>query len=272
MNNEEIKSNLSKLFDCKTDFTVTQTGKKSSTVNGFYKPATCEIFLHNKNFTSTNKLMYTAVHEFTHHVLTTEKGIKTTKCHSGIFWSTFYDFLDKAIQLGFYSRERSRQTKGLIENAKQLQKTIIEAQKSLGAVIRQINEACILNGERFEDVVEHDLQITRNKAKEYVRLEKTDCTNSEMAKAVTAKDVMIQQAAQEAANEGKTVEQVKAIAKQKPNVDDDLGKKAKVTDNGLESPEKLLREKERLKRTIEQLNDRLVQVEETLNSMTGNGK
>ncbi|MCQ2595120.1 MAG: hypothetical protein MJ196_07650 [Treponemataceae bacterium] len=272
MNNEEIKTNLAKLFECKTDFTVTQTGKKSSKVNGFYKPATCEIFLHNKNFTSTNELMYTAVHEFTHHVLTTEKGVKTTKCHSGIFWAIFYDFLDKAIELGFYTRNRSDETKALIDSALQLQKTIIETQKQLGEIIAKLYDSCKTNGERIEDVIEHDLQITRNKAKEYIRLEKTDCTNSEMAKAVTAKDVMIQQAAQKAADEGKTVEQVKAIAKQKPNVDDDLGKKAKVTDNGLESPEKLLREKERLKRTIEQLNNRLVLVEEVLNSMTGNGK
>lgn len=54
--NEEIKSNLKKLFDC-------------------------------------NELMYTAVHEFTHHYLTTEKGDKGGR-HNGLFWATFYDLLE----------------------------------------------------------------------------------------------------------------------------------------------------------------------------------
>ena len=97
MTNEKIKNKLTKLYDCKEDFTVTMSGKASNRVNGLYKPATHEIILHNKNFKNDNQLIYTAVHEFTHHVLTTEKGVKTTKAHSGAFWATFYDFLDKAI-------------------------------------------------------------------------------------------------------------------------------------------------------------------------------
>lgn len=50
MTNENILENLKKLYQCKTEFTVTQTGKQSKKVNGFYKPLTHEIFLHNKNF------------------------------------------------------------------------------------------------------------------------------------------------------------------------------------------------------------------------------
>ena len=224
MTNDEIKGKLLKLFDCKTDFSVTQTGKKSSKVNGFYKPATCEIFLHNKNFTTENELMYTAIHELTHHVLTTEKGVKTSRCHSGIFWATFYDFLDKAIELGFYTRNRSDETKALIDSALQLQKTIIETQKQLGEIIAKLYDSCETNGERIEDVIEHDLQITRGKAKELVKMRNSKSN---------------------------------AVAKQK----------AKAVDDDLESPEQLRREKKRLESTIERLNDRLVQVEETLLSM-----
>ena len=259
MTNEKIKGNLKKLFDCKTDFTVVQTGKKSNKVNGFYKPGVCEIFLYNKNFSTSNELMYTAIHELTHHVLTTEKGVKTSKCHSGAFWATFYDFLDKAIELGFYSRNRSEETKALIDSAKELQKEIIEAQKKLGTIIQNLYKACAENGDRIEDVVEHDLQITRGKAKEYVRMANTNGeANDEMAKVInSAKDMMIQQVAQKAADDGKTVEQVKAVVKQK----------YKVVDDDLESQEQLRREKKRLETTIERLNDRLVQVEETLLSM-----
>ena len=212
MTNDEIKSNLEKLFDCKTDFLVKKTGKKSSKVNGFYKPETREILLHNKNFTTENELMYTAIHELTHHVLTTEKGVKTSRCHSGIFWATFYDFLDKAIELGFYTRNRSDETKALIDSALQLQKKIIETQKQLGEIIAKLYDSCKTNGERVEDVIEHDLQITRGKAKELVKMRNSK-SNDEMAKVInSAKDTMIQQAAQKAADDGKTVEQVKAIA------------------------------------------------------------
>lgn len=101
------------------------------------------------------------------------------------------------------------------------------------------------------------MQITMGKAKELVKMRNSK-SNDEMAKVInSAKDIMIQQAAQKAADDGKTVEQVKAIAKQK----------AKAADDDLESLEQLRREKKRLESTIERLNDRLVQVEETLLSM-----
>ena len=259
MNNEEIKAALARLYYCKIDFIVIQSGKKSSKVNGLYKPATREIILHNKNFTTDNQLMYTAIHELTHHILTTEKGVKTSKSHSGIFWATFYDLIDKAIELKLYTRERSEQTAALIAEAVAIQKQIVEAQKKLGQIILKLHESCAKNGERVEDVVEHDLQMSRNKAKELMRNNMSDSEdNEEIAKAVnSAKDPMVRHAAQAAADSGKTVEQVKAIAKQK----------AKATDDDLENPEQLRREERRLERKIEQLSDRLVQVRETLISM-----
>lgn len=256
MTNEEIKNKLTKLYDCKEDFTVTMSGKASSRVNGLYKPLTHEIILHNKNFKNDNQLMYTAVHEFTHHVLTTEKGVKTTKAHSGVFWVTFYDFLDKAIKEGFYTRNRNSKTQELITQAKDIQKALVELQKQLGTVLNKLHEVCEEEGERIEDVIESDLQMSRNKAKELQRMAVSDSEFSdEMTKTISsAKDVML---AKKAAEDGKTVEQVKAIAKKTKPVDDDL-----------ESPEQLRREKKRLETTIERLNDRLVQVEETLASMS----
>ena len=69
MTNEEIKKILLSLEQTDTDFSVTQTGKASKKVNGLYAPATFEIFLHNKNFTTENELIYTAIHEYTHHLI-----------------------------------------------------------------------------------------------------------------------------------------------------------------------------------------------------------
>lgn len=253
MLNEEIKTNLTKLFDCKEDFSVIQTGKKSNKVNGLYKPLSHEIILNNKNFGTENELMYTAVHEFTHHYLGTEKGDKGGR-HNSLFWSTFYDFLEKAIELGFYERTRSEETQELIEDAKQIQELIINAQKALGKVLENLYDSCKRNNERIEDIVEHDLQLSRQKAKEYQKMRNTECNSDEMAKIInSAKNPVVKDMAQKAADGGKTVEQVKQIAK------------AKTVDNGIE---RLRREKKRLETTIRHLNDRLVQVQIALGEDT----
>jgi hypothetical protein len=257
LTNETIKESLLKLYPCKEDFTVVMSGKMSKKVNGLYVPETHEILLHNKNFTTDNALMYTAIHEFTHHVLLTEKGVKTTKCHSGIFWSLFYDFIDVAIKSGIYTRERSEATQQLIEEAKQLQKELLEVQKNLGNLLQKINKSCEENGERQEDVFESDLQLSRKKAKELMSMSASNTYFSDEVTmtVLTAKDVI---EAKKAAAAGKTVEQVKAIAKRATAPDDDL-----------ESPESLAREKKRLECTITKLQDRLVQVEEALVSIQG---
>nr|WP_180485624.1 hypothetical protein [Treponema socranskii] len=203
--------------------------------------------------------MYTAIHELTHHILTTEKGVQTVKAHSGIFGATFYDLIDKAIELKLYVRERREETATLIKEAIEIQKKIIEAQKQLGLIIAKLYDSCQHNGERIEDIIEHDLQMTRNKAKEYMANKMSGSNdNDEIAKGVKfAKDPAIKQAAQQAADEGKTVAQVKAIAKQK----------AKATDDDLESPEQLKHEAKRLKKTIAHLYERLIQIQEKLKSI-----
>ena len=256
MTDEQIKFDLKKLFDCKTDFTVVQTGKKSSRINGYYTPATHEIFLNNRNFSTTNELMYTAIHELTHHILTTEKGIKSPKSHSGIFWASFYDLLDKAIELGLYERRRSEETKKLINRAKEIEQELIEAEKWLGRIIRQIFESCETHHERNEDVLEHDLQMTRARARTLLDKTLSDNRNSaDIAQSISkAANAEQKEAALQAAAEGKTPAQVKAIAQQKPLISDD----------DLQTQQSLKKEKQRLERTIEHLNIRLKYIEEQL--------
>lgn len=265
MTNERIKEELKKLYECKTDFSVTQTGKTSKKVNGLYKPLTHEIILHNKNFKTDNALMFTAIHELTHHIQN-ENGVKAGRAHNNAFWNTFYNLLDKAEKNGIYSRERSE---GVSEKAKELseiQKQIIELQKKQGKLLSELFTECEEQGDRYEDVLEHDLQISRNKAKELQKMAAlTSDVSDEMSKAInSAKDLLMKNAAMQAADSGATVEQVKAIAK-------DTKKPTKPADDGLDSPSSLIREKKRIERTIEQLNDRLVNIEEQLLSMGADG-
>ena len=261
MTNEQFVEKLKKLYDCKTEFTVTQTGKINTKENGSYNPKTHEILLHNRNFTTTNELMYTAIHELTHHILTTEKGIKTPKCHSGIFWASFYNLLDKAIELSMYERTRSEETQKLIAQAKAIEQEIIEAEKRLGRIIRQIFESCETHHERNEDVLEHDLQMTRARALSLVNKSLSDNNNSaDIAQSIArASNAEQKIAAQQAAIEGKTPAQVKAIAQQKPQMSDD----------DIQSSAKLEKEKQRLQQTIAKLTVRLEQIEEQLQSIEG---
>ena len=59
--------------ETKLEFSVVQSGKESKRVNGLYKPDTREIILHNKNFKTDNQVVYTAVHEYTHHLINEER-------------------------------------------------------------------------------------------------------------------------------------------------------------------------------------------------------
>ena len=69
MENEKIKEMLLQIHESNLDFSVVQSGKESKRVNGLYKPDTHEIILHNKNFKTDEQLVYTAVHEYTHHII-----------------------------------------------------------------------------------------------------------------------------------------------------------------------------------------------------------
>ena len=109
MNNERIKEILLDIAPSEIDFSVIQTGKESKRVNGFYQPDTHEIYLHNLNFKSDNMLIYTAVHEYTHHLCTIEKQEndpsygKACKVHTQEFWAKFGELLKIAEEKGYYS-------------------------------------------------------------------------------------------------------------------------------------------------------------------------
>ena len=109
MDNARIKEILLDIAETNLDFTVTQTGKESTRVNGLYKPDTHEILLHNLNFKTENELVYTAVHEYTHHLITEEtlwvspQGlIPNAKSHTQKFWAKFGALLAVAEEKGYY--------------------------------------------------------------------------------------------------------------------------------------------------------------------------
>lgn len=68
--------------------------------------------------------MYTAIRGLTYHILTAERGAKSSKSHSGIFCATFYDLIDKAIELKLYTRKRSGQLGALVVQVQETLKSM----------------------------------------------------------------------------------------------------------------------------------------------------
>mgnify|MGYP000852170911 CR=1 FL=1 len=126
-------------------------------------------------------------------------------------------------------------------------------------IAKKYNIPHISTGDIFRANIKEKTELG-NKAKEYMVNKMSGSNdNDEIAKAVRfAKDPAIKQAAQQAADAGKTVAQVKAIAKLK----------AKATDDDLENPEQLKREAEHIEKTISRLNERLMQIQERLGNTT----
>ena len=167
MTTEEIKKMLLDIHPTDTDFTVVLTGKASIRVNGLYKPDTKEILVHNKNFTSDNQLIYTAIHEYCHHLL--NNGIINSRCHTKEFWFLYHNLLDIAVQKGFYTRDRSDLLNQMISEAKKIDVEIAGLERKLGLKLAKIQLQCEKEKVRVEDVIDRDLQMKRTTAHSAVR-------------------------------------------------------------------------------------------------------
>lgn len=264
MDNEGIKQALLKLFPTKLDFTVTMTGKTSSRVNGLYKPDTHEILLHNKNFKTENALMYTAIHEYTHHLVTEEleaAGLPLKgkgKCHDTNFWSKMDGLVDEAVRQGVYVRKRSSRLAKLTEEARALDREVAEMKRKLGEKLREIQSLSDEEGERFEDVLAHDLRIQPGTARKCVEASLASVPDKalgqdELELAASAKGEKASAAAKALAS-GKSLRQAKAaIAVNKPREEGAF--------------ERLKKEESRIEKTMALLGQRLETVREALAAM-----
>lgn len=267
MENDEIKQKLLQIEETNIDFTLTQTGKESPRVNGLYKPDTHEILLHNKNFKDDNQLMYTAIHEFTHHLETekymSENGGKLppsgTRSHNQAFWARFHSLLQKAETLGLYkiSIEESPELKELTTKIKT---EYIEANGKMmvefGKLLVKAHKLCEEANIRYEDYLERILCIPKNTAKDLTKVASVEINPAigfdNMKKVATIKKPDERNAAEQQILSGKTPDTVSELMKKKAEGD---------------PKEKLEKEKNRLEKTIASLQQRLQYVEETLETL-----
>lgn len=269
MDNQKIKEMLLDIHETNLDFTVTQTGKESKRVNGLYKPDTHEILLHNQNFKTDYELAYTAVHEYTHHLVTEEtllvapEGyVPNAKAHNQKFWAKFGELLEIAEQKGYYKLdlEVSPELKELTEKIK---KEYIEKNGELmaefGKLLSEAFELCENSNIRYEDYLDRVLCLPRNSAKEIQRVARVPVNpaigfdNMKAVACVRKADDRKEMEAEFLA--GKSPATVREIMKQKSS-------QAKKED----PKSKLEKEKNRLEKTIAQLTQRLEFIEESLAS------
>ncbi|MFA6504454.1 MAG: hypothetical protein WCT14_00055 [Treponemataceae bacterium] len=258
MNQDRVKELLLSIEDVPLEFSVVFTGKKSKKVNGLYKPDTREILIHNHNFTDDNMLMYTAIHEYAHHVHSCAKGGKLTgRAHTAEFWSILHGLLQKAEGKGCYHNvfADSPELEALTETIRKEylfeNGTLV---KELGKLLMQANEICGRIGARFEDYVDRVLRIPRLSAKTAMKIYQYNVNPSmgadNMKIVAGIRDEETRSAAEGALLSGKSPDEVRvAVARKREDEDPRVH---------------LEKEKIRLERTIDSLNKRLEEVERAL--------
>lgn len=161
MTPDVVKAALIKLRPVKAEFSLVFSGKANRRVNGLYHPATHEIIIHNKNFQSDNDLLYTALHEYAHHIMITERAGSTARAHTMAFWACLHDLIGLAEGSGLYVnpsrgaalKQSTDKLEGLIAESGRIMREIgfalIEAEKVLSE-----------EGGRFDDYVMRVLKQT----------------------------------------------------------------------------------------------------------------
>lgn len=267
MNNDQIKEMLLNIEETDIDFTVTLSGKESKKVNGLYKPDTHEIILHNQNFKSDNQLVYTAIHEYTHHLITVQteklaKGlapVKSARAHTNEFWAKFHSLLEIAEKKGLYviGLEDAPELAALTDEIK---KNYLEQNGKLmiefGKLLAKAHELCQQANIRYEDYIDRVLQLPRAAAKSITKISASNINPAigfENMKIVASVPPAKRAEVENQIVSGKSPDTVRSMMKKRA---DDIDEKVKLE-----------KEKNRLEKTINQLTTRLELIEESLASL-----
>ncbi len=247
------------------DFTVTFTGKKSKKVDGLYKPGNREIILHNKNFNDDNALIYTAIHEFAHHIQFTGSALPvSSRTHTNLFWNIFHKLLFKAEEKGIYVNLFRKEQK-FVELTAKIKELYFSANgrlmKEFGGLLMEAYELCLKYGTSFEDYVDRELQLHRSVAKTLMKVNTLNIDPEigyeNMKLVASIKEPEIRDLAETAFVQGQSPDMVRAAFL------------SHVKYGPEESLQTLLQKKERIERNIERLTVELAGVEQRISEFSG---
>ena len=260
MNQDQVKEILLQINEDVEEFFVIFSGKSSKKVNGLYVPDSREIILHNKNFANDMLMLYTAIHEFAHHVHITQSPVPIgPRAHTIEFRQVFHKLLNTAEQKGLVRNvfEADQDFAVLTEAIK---KNMIgpqgELARKLGQAFMQAQDLCQKKGYRFEDYIERVLQFdattarTLMKADTYGLPAALGYENMKLVAAVADGDS--REEIQSALLSGNSRDTAKSVIRPTANED---------------PVAKLLKEKKRIEKTIDSLTKKLELVNNNLEKM-----
>jgi hypothetical protein len=260
MNQDQVKEQLLRLDEDVEEFAVIFTGKKSKKANGLYYPDTREIIIHNHNFDDDNALIYTAIHEFAHHVHFTRSPVPVgNRAHTIEFRNILHELLERAEELGIY-RNVFRTNAEFMALTYRIRRDFLgpngELMKRFGEALIEAQRLCERHNARFEDYVERVLGLNTRSANTMIKTHTYDISPKigyeNMATVAGIADPEKRKLAEEAFAGGKSPDRVKAMIRENPERADP------------EPRERLVKEKRRLERTIESLQEKLRTVEDRL--------
>lgn len=260
MNQDRVKEALLRVDECKTEFSVVFSGKKSSMVNGLYKPQSREIIIHNKNFENDQQLIYTALHEYAHHLHCERRPhLPGARAHSNEFWAIFHELLEKAEAVGVYRSlfDQEPEFIKLTERIKALLPRNGELMLTLGQLVKEAEALCKKHYVRFEDYIDRAVGVPRTSATAAMKAAAyqvpAELGWDAMKLVAGLRKPEAREAAVEAFRAGKSQEAVKSLVRAEPPSEDPR--------------ERLDKERARLERTIHNLQERLATVESELQKL-----
>lgn len=262
MNQDRVKEILEAIEVPFAPFTLVFSGKTNKKVNGLYKPATAEIIIHNRNFDSDNQLVYTAIHEYAHHLLFVRRGgLPMPRPHTHEFWACFNELLEKAEKQGFYASVFDSIPE-FAEITEEIKTRCLAGNGSLllelGRLLVQAESLCRTHGARFEDYVERVLGLPKKTATTAIQAQALSLDPGlgwdGLSLVASIRDPDARAKAAEALANGATP----LIAKRTAIPPQD------ESDDPIDS---LIAEHRRIERSIASMTERLRRIEDKLNSM-----
>ncbi len=278
MNQDQTKELLLRIEPQAPDFTLVFTGKSSKKVNGLYKPESREILLHNRNFQSDEELVYTAIHEFAHHLhYCSSARPSTIRSHTAVYWSLFHRLLQKAEEVGLY-RNVFVVEPDFVTLTTRIQSRFLQSNgqlmKDFGQALLEAVQLCTKHHVRFEDYMDRILCIPRSTAKTVMASFAQDVTPEfgydHLKMMTTVKDPEVRREMEMKRKEGYSPEMLRQELRGDPLPTDYSG--APLNDPDMLQREVLERNREALRKKIADFSRKLEEIETKLQTLGGEGE
>jgi nitrogenase molybdenum-iron protein alpha/beta subunit len=205
--------------------------------------------------------MYTALHEYAHHLDASDKGGKLDKRpHGPAFKAILFRLLDRAEAVGVY-RNAFDDSPELVALTQSIRNDLLlqngQLLKAFGEKLIEASTLCEKLGLRFDDYIDRVLRVPRTSANQAIRMFQLDVNPAlgpdNMRYVASIRDEDQREDAQKAILGGQNPDSVRQALK------------ARNSDNKDEDPKaRLQKEKERLERTIDTLEKRLAKINQEL--------